>query len=309
MFVSDYNRIAVQFIDNFDYDKAPTVTIIIGKEGLGKTTLLDYFSQKIRNDITNSILIDSLKYASKYSFASYSGELSSFRKLFRTSKLFLLDNINLLKGKDRTISELFHTLDTILAQGGKTVITYGGDDFNLDFLGDRFASRLKSGFVIRLNEPTSKEIENFIEYYLSIIDQKKTQDFFSLPSERNMKKIVDFCDQLLVQPSKVENDLQKYMNKSIETKANIIVSLVSNYFAIEEKELLGMSKKPSHVCARNMIYILLNEIFDCSYRDISNNFKKDMSYIKNRSRKVKEENIELFETLCKKLYNQLNSNF
>lgn len=304
MFVSNYNRLACQFIETFNYQKAPAVTIIVGEEGLGKTTLLSHLLHKIKKDVKNPILIDAQKYASKYAFAAYSGELSSFRKFFRSSKLLLLDNINLFKGKTKTIEELFHTLDTVIAQGGKTVMTFRGDDLCLDFLGNRLASRLNSGLVIHLNQPTPQEIDSFIEYYLSLVDQSDRSELPLLSKERTMKQAIQLVDRLVKYSSLEKAASAELREGIIAENIKIVLPLVCEYYETEEKEVFGRSKRLKNVQARYMVYLLLHERFHYSYQEISLYFKKDLSGLRNRCGKMKESNSETFETLCQKLYNQ-----
>jgi chromosomal replication initiator protein len=292
-------------VETFDYTQAPAVTIIIGEEGLGKTTLLTQLQHKMKNHVPNLIFIDAQKYASKYSFAAYSRELSSFRKFFRSSKLFLFDNINLLKGKTKTIEELFHTLDTILAQEGKIVITYRGNDLCFDFLGERFASRLSSGLVIRLNQPTTQEINNFMEYYLSVINRPNLCEFH-LSNKKNMKQVIEFVDKSIQGYSEKETELKGLGANSFDDNINIVLPLVCEYYQAEEKEVFGRSKSIKNVNARYMVFLLLHELFEYSYKDIAQYFKKDLTGMRKRCWKMREEYPELFETLCQKLYNQLD---
>lgn len=305
MFISNYNCLASQFVETFNYAQAPAVTIIIGEEGLGKTTLLTKLQNRMNNSVHNLIFIDAQKFASKYSFAAYSRELSSFRKFFRSSKLFLLDNINLLRGKTKTIEELFHTLDTILAQGGKTVITYCGNDLCLEFLGERFASRLSSGLVIRLNQPTIQEINNFMKYYLSVLNQPNCCKFY-LSNKKNLKQVIEFVDNFVQDSYEKEVEFKELGSNSIEDKINIMLPLVCEYYQTEEKEVFGKSKSIKNVKARYMLFLLLHELYDYSYKDIAKNFKKDLVGMRKRCLKIKEVHSEQFERLCQKLYNQLD---
>lgn len=305
MFISNYNSLACQFINNFDFCKSPAVSIILGKEGLGKTTLLDYLAQKLRNENIDFISIDAQKFASKYSFASYSGDLSAFRKYFRTTKLLILDNIDLLKGKTKTIEELFHTLDTIFVQGGKAVISYNGNNLDLKYLGERFASRINTGLVIRLNEPTSQEINQFVNYYLKSINKDTNLQDPSLTSAGNFKIVINKINKSLAKTSDCNDDLLE-PEESLEKHVSIILNLVSHYFDIEKQEVLGSSKKNNCVRARYLMFTLLNEKFNHSYKQIADYFTKDLNSIKHRSSKIKDANSDQFETLCQKLYNQLN---
>lgn len=303
MFVSNYNRLACQFIETFEYQKAPAVTIIVGQEGLGKTTLLGHLLHKTKNKVKNPLLIDARKYAAKYAYAAYSGKLRSFRKFFRSSKFLLFDNINLLKGKTKTIEELFHTLDTVIALGGKTVLTFGGDELCLDFLGNRFASRLNSGLVIHLNQPTTQEINSFISYYISLLDHLKGSELALLSRERTMKQAIELVSKLTKCSSIEEVVSAECRERIITDNIKRVLPLVCEYYETEEKEVFGRSKRDKNVQARYMVFLLLHELFNYSYQEISHYFKKNISSLENRCEKMKDDNMEIFESLCQKSYN------
>ncbi len=293
MFVSDYNLIAFKFIDSFDYSQAPQVTIIVGEEGLGKTTLLNSLLLKCQDNVFPTVLIGAQKFTAKYCYAACNGGLSLFRKYFRSSKLLLLDNINLLKGKTKTIEELLYTFDTILAQGGKAVITYGGKELKLDFLGDRLASRLRSGLVIRLQNPTEEEINCFAKYYLDSINKSFIKPFARETKIKNMKQVINIIE--IKEPISL---------KTLEEIVSLVLPIVCDHFNVEEKKVLGPEKSNNIVKARYMVYLLLYEHYHYSYQEISAYFNRNASCLRDKSRKFKDNNTELFETLCQKMYNQ-----
>lgn len=303
MFISSYNQIAFQFVNNFNHDSAPNFTIIAGGEGLGKSVILDCLFQNVKQKIYNPVLIDACKYAAKYSYAAYNGELSSFRKHFRSSKLILIDNINRLQGKKKTIEELFHTLDAIISRGGKAVITYCGNDLSLDFLGSRFASRLRSGLVIRLKEPAKDELNSFLEYYLDSIQRRDLMELFIDSQHKNLAQIIDSVTSYLEKAAGIKRE--QALGERLSEKTDILMPIICEFYGVEATEVLGNTKKTNPVKARYMMYLLLHKLFHCSYNDIGMHFNKKPSGIQNGCRKLTEGDRESFETLCHKLYNQI----
>ncbi|NLM21364.1 MAG: AAA family ATPase [Peptococcaceae bacterium] len=294
MFVSSYNQVAFKFIDNFDFDQAPPLTIIAGEEGLGKTTLMRYLYNKCQKHISPLIFIDAQKFSSQYCFAACNGNLNNFRRKIRSAKLIILDNINVLKGKSKTIEELLYTLDTVLSQGGKIVLTYGGQDFNVHFLGERLASRLRSGLVLRLDTPTEKEINDFILYYL------QTNDLVGKNISRPGSKIKNMKQAVKI----ITWNGQDSRSLLTEEKVDKVLALVAAHLGVEIKRILGPDKSRSVVQARYMTFILLNELYNCSYSEIADYFNRNRSLLKTKCREIKESQKELFETLCQKMYNK-----
>lgn len=304
MFVSHYNQLVFKFIDTFDYSQAPAVTVIAGNEGLGKTVLLDYLRQKCQQSVKDILFIDAGKFSAKYAYAACNGDLSSFRKEVRTCKLLLLDNLDKLKGKTKTIEELFHTLDTILAQGGKTVITFGGSELGWDYLGERLASRLSSGLILRLQNPTEQEIKSFIAYYRAgqPEGQRAAGKAYQLAGHaKNIRQAIDFMN---MDACKIKQN--SYRLNNIKDQVDVLLPLACSYFGVEEKKVLAGSKTPQAVTARYMLFLLLFEIFQTSYQEISLYFQNNLANMRRKCLQIKETEREAFETLCQKLYNQLD---
>ena len=310
MFVSNYNRLAFKLLEKYDFATAPQIIIFFGLKGLGKTTLLKKILDKMKKTANKTILIDAEKFASRYAFAAQTGQLSDFRQGIRSCKLLLIDNIDSLKGKKRSIEELFHTYESILAQGGKVVITFGGDQPTYDFLGDRFGSRLKCGLGIPLLEPTDQEVEEFIDYYIqknSLGSLSIQANFSCLP--KNLHKIIEHIDFITQNPSDIKQDILKtsFVKRSVDYEVRLLLRHVSEYFEIEESKLIGNNRSSTVVKARYMLYLILHELYEYSYKDIAQYFQRDSSNIKRQSMIIKEKNYEEFESLCQNLYNQLTA--
>lgn len=310
MFISNYNRLACKLIESYNFITAPQIVILFGLKGLGKTILLKKIFDKMIKTDYKTLLIDAEKFATKYAFAAQTGQLRGFRQEMRSCNLLLIDNIDTLKGKKRSIEELFHTYEGILAKGGKVVISFCGDQLSYDFLGERFASRLKCGLGIPLSEPTDQEVEQFIYYYLkkkSHPDLDISAYFSSLP--KNLHKITEHIDSITHNLSGTEPEILKtsFVKRSIDYEVRLLINHVSKFFEVEESKILGNSRSTDVVKGRYMLYLILHELYEYTYKDIAQYFQKDASNMKRQSSIIKEKNKEEFERLCHKLYNQLTT--
>lgn len=303
MFVSNHNLLAYQFLESFDLHTSPPVSLLIGAEGCGKTFFSKNIFKKVENEAVNPIFIDALKFSTKYAFAASNGELSIFRKYFRSSKFLVIDNINLLQGKTKTIEELFHTIETVLTQGGKILISYRGNDLNLDYLGKRFASRLHSGFIIRIQQPTTQEIAHFKDYYLKNLAEINLLETVELSKAVNLREVIRVIDRVLKRASADEVEPKETTVIRLKKDFRKVLPVVAQYYVVDSEEVVGNSKKVNHVQARYMLYLIIHERYNYTYSEISYSVKKNVRDLERKCEKLKEENRDLFETLCQKLYN------
>jgi chromosomal replication initiator protein len=305
MFVSDFNSLAYKFADNYNYKTSPAIVVITGPKGTGKTALLKKIFAKTEKQINNIIYLDAGKFASKYAYAAQNGLLTAFRRSMRSSDLFLLDNINTLKGKIKTIEELFYTWENILVRGGKIIATYQGVKSAFDYLGPRFASRLKSGLIIPLNEPSTKEIDDFCRFYLGRKNKADVWDNMLIQrithGEKNLHKVIELLDIWIENPS----GYHEFHMRDISRMTEFFLSQICLELGVEEKKVLGKSKSKTAVQARYLTFLLLNEIGGYSYQEIARCFDKNLSNLINGCQKIRESEKEIFETLYHKLYNQL----
>lgn len=311
MFRSDYNLLGCKLLDSYDLITAPQIVVISSLNGLGKTTLLRRIAVKVKNTGRKTMLIDAEKFATKYAFAAQTGQLSPFRKNMRSNDLLLVDNINSLRGKKRSVEELFHTFESIFAKGGKVVITYRGNQPSYDFLGEKFASRLRCGLVITLKEPANEEIMKYIEYYLQ---KHYPETDLELKGEftikaKNLHLITENIERILGKSTYHEKESipVSYIKKSMEYEVKLLSKLIGEYFELEESKILGNSRNSTVVKGRYLLYLILHELYEYSYKDIAQYFQKDSSNMKRQSIIIKEKYQESFERLCQKLYNQVTA--
>ncbi|MGI5902026.1 MAG: DnaA ATPase domain-containing protein [Desulfitobacteriia bacterium] len=224
--------LALLFIETFEFPQAPPITILVGEKGFGKTKLLNTLYKKCKADIP-TILVEARKYCSKYCYLATNGDPSPFRKQFRSSKLFLFDNLDLLKGKKKTIEELHHTIDAILAQGGKIVITYGGRELDLSFLGERMASKLRSGLIIYLKKPPNRQ-----EIFL---DTNKIESVLD-----SLLEIV--CEELQVERKRV---LGPYKSRPVVIARYMLYLLLHEYYGYSYKQIANFFGKSLHGVREN----------------------------------------------------------
>jgi chromosomal replication initiator protein len=81
------------------------------------------------------------------------GGLPSFRQKCRGSQLFLLDDLQFFAGKQRTLEELLHTIDTLIADGRQLVLASDRNLAELRELGPELTSRLSGGLVCEIEPP------------------------------------------------------------------------------------------------------------------------------------------------------------
>jgi chromosomal replication initiator protein len=81
------------------------------------------------------------------------GGLPSFRQKCRGARLLAIDDVQFFAGKQRTIEELQHTVDALLAEGRQLVLGSDRSLAELRPLGPELTSRLAGGLVCDIQPP------------------------------------------------------------------------------------------------------------------------------------------------------------
>ncbi|HEX9611351.1 MAG TPA: DnaA/Hda family protein [Gemmatimonadales bacterium] len=128
--------------------------VIVGRSGLGKTHLLHALGGELTQRrgavvacLSTQAFIDEL-------IAALDGDrIDWWRSRYRRATALLLDDVQLLSGKERTQEELFNLFNVLLDKDRQLVFTAPGPPATLPGLEERIASRLDGGLVVELREP------------------------------------------------------------------------------------------------------------------------------------------------------------
>ena len=134
-------------------DATPENVIKIGRSGLGKTHLLHGLGGELARRrgavvacLSSQAFIDEL-------IAALDGDrMDWWRSRYRRATALLLDDVQLLSGKERSQEELFNLFNLLLDKDRQLVFTASGLPATLG-LEERIVSRLDGGLVVELREP------------------------------------------------------------------------------------------------------------------------------------------------------------
>ncbi len=306
-FISEFNIRAWRFINNFQLEKAPDVTLIYGPRGVGKSAFLHYLYQQ-REQEQGIIITDALAFARQYAYSAQENKLNLFRQRYRSTQLLLMDDLQFLAGKVKTIEELQYTYEYIIENRGKMVITIETDILGLDFLGERLASRFLSGVVIPIDPPQAHELERFLDDYVHNKRLVIEKIVLSMISERTdnladalimIRKFVQFAefhqDALSLTCFETYWKHEESQNQELVVPLNIIRN-VGQIMGISVEELLSSSRKLKVNEAREMAIYIIRTFCHSSFPTIGRYFNRNhntiiMSYKKMQEKLLKDQEL------------------
>ncbi|MCO5386755.1 DnaA/Hda family protein [Desulfosporosinus sp.] len=306
-FISEFNFRACRMVKNFQLEKAPDVSLIYGPRGVGKSALLHHLYRQGESE-NGRLITDALAFARQYAYAAQEKKLNQFRERYRSARLLLIDDLQCLAGKVKTIEELHYTYEYIIENGGKLVIALEADRLALDFLGDRLASRFLSGVAILVDRPQEIELKRFLEDYIRekrlFLDESVLSAIAGRTSNLSdalttMGEFIQFAE--LQQDELSLTCFQAYWDNKESVKHNLadptnIIQKVGQTMGVSVQELLSSSRKPKVNEAREMAIYLIRTLCHISYPTIGSYFNRNhntviMSYKKMQEKLINDEEL------------------
>src|SRR5699024_4845888 len=158
--------------------KAYNPLFIYGDSGLGKTHLLHaigHYAQRLYNGIRVRY-VNSEEFTNDFINSIRDDEGASFKHLYRNVDILLLDDIQFLADKERTVEEFFHTFNTLYNNNKQVVITSDEPPKQLSGFEERLRSRFEWGLITDIQPPD-------LETRIAILRKKANAENFSCPDD------------------------------------------------------------------------------------------------------------------------------
>jgi chromosomal replication initiator protein len=140
---------------------------LYGGVGLGKTHLMHAVAWQIRRTRPDKrvVYLSAEKFMYQFIKALREHDTMSFKELFRSVDVLMVDDVQFISGKDSTQEEFFHTFNTLVDRGRQIIISADRSPSDLAGMEERIRSRLGWGLVADIH-PTTYELR------LGILQQK-----------------------------------------------------------------------------------------------------------------------------------------
>ena len=142
--------------------------VIVGRSGLGKTHLLNAIGLELAKK-KNAVVacLSTQAFVDELIAAIDGNRVDWWRARYRRATALLLDDIQLLAGKERTQEELFNLFNQLLDSDRQLVFTAPAHPNRLEGLEERIVSRLEGGLVAEIAEPDKELRRGVLERLLT----------------------------------------------------------------------------------------------------------------------------------------------
>ena len=285
--------------------KAYNPLFIYGDSGLGKTHLLHaigHYARRLYSGIRVRY-VNSEEFTNDFINSIRDDEGTSFKTTYRNVDVLLIDDIQFLAGKDRTLEEFFHTFNALHNNNKQVVITSDQPPKLLAGFEDRMKSRFEWGLLTDIQPPE-------LETRIAILRKKALSEGLSAPDDAleyiaskissNIRELegalirVTACASLNRQP--VDVALAEMVLKDLitddgaqEITSGQILTQTADYFKLSMEELCSKSRTRTLVTARQIAMYLCRELTDMSLPKIGQELGgRDHTTVIHADRKIRE---------------------
>ena len=239
---------------------------IYGASGLGKTHLMQSIGHyivfnnpklKVRyiktEDFTNE-LINNIRRG-----GDINDRMGKFRQRYRNVDVLLLDDIQFIESKERTMEEIFHTFDSLHNNSKQIVITSDRPPKDIPTLPERLRTRFEWGSMVDITPP---DFETRVAILANLADEigmaipSEVLDFVAQNYSKNIRELEGAFTKVSAYASIQNLDLtlemaKKVLNCDAQSKQidiEHIAKIVCKHFDITDQELksTARSQKISH---------------------------------------------------------------
>ena len=280
---------------------------IYGASGLGKTHLMQaighytiFKNPKLKVKYTNTEDY-TRDFISNSRMDKHNIEnMAKFNKKYTNIDIILIDDIQFIESKDKTMVQMQHTFDSLYQKGKQIVITSDRLPKEIPTLTKALCSRFEMGLMVELTSPdavTRFEIIKKLAEDNDLKYEKEALKYISKHFTNNVRELEGafnkVCAYAEINEQPLTLKLAKEVLKCPEDKSDIdfekIAKVTAEYYNVSAEDLKSGARSQKISNARHMAVYLTREITQKSFVSIAEFYKKKHPTIVFAYEKIKKE--------------------
>ncbi len=260
---------------------------IYGGVGIGKTHLMHAIGSALLNNFAgmNIVYTSSERFMNEMITSIKLDRMPQFHRHYRSADVLLVDDIQIIAGKERTQEEFFHTFNELYDHRKQIVISSDSAPNHLPGLVERLRSRFEWGLMVDVQPPD-------LETKMAILDKRAESEGVLLPQDvrifiatktkSNVRELEGALTRLIAvssltgQPISMAMAQQtlKHLNTGSDRKISIesIVRAVAERFSLQPAQIKMKSNTRQIAYPRQVAMYLVKELTHASLPEIGRAF-------------------------------------
>ncbi len=262
---------------------------IYGGVGLGKTHLLNSIGLELQSS-KEVMFISAERFMYHFIKSIKKNDMVNFKDFFRKSSVFIIDDIQFIRGKESLQEEFFHTFNSLLEKGSQIIISADRPPMKLDRVQERIKSRLSGGLIIDIDVPDLELKKNIIANRINHIQNQfkehiniteEVVNFIASEAKTNIRELIGVLNRVIAFSRLHKRILNindcKNILKDVFSQAKIVTvdkiqNTVSNYFNISLTDMLSQRRSRPLARPRQIAMFLAKKLTTRSLPEIGRRF-------------------------------------
>ncbi len=262
---------------------------IYGGVGLGKTHLINAIGLKLK-DSSNVMFISAERFMYQFIKSIKKNEMDTFKDFFRKANVFIIDDIQFIRGKEGLQEEFFHTFNSLFDKSAQIIISSDRPPNRLDRVQDRIKSRLSGGLVVDIGVPDYDlkqkilkkkitEFQNSFHEYPNL--NEEIIDYIAKEENLNIRELIGIFNRVVAFSKMSKKPLSvndcKIILKDVHNNNKVISidkiqNVTSNFFSINLQEMLSQRRSRPLARPRQIAMYLAKKLTTRSLPEIGRKF-------------------------------------
>ena len=262
---------------------------IYGGVGLGKTHLLNAIGLSLQND-NNVMFISAERFMYHFIKSIKKNDMVNFKDFFRKSSVFIIDDIQFIRGKESLQEEFFHTFNSLIEKNSQIIISSDRSPMKLDRVQERIKSRLSGGLIVDIDAPDLDlkikiiktkliSMQNQFKENINISDEVIT--FIANECKTNIRELIGILNRLIAFSRIHKKTLTiidcKKILKDVFNQVKLVTvdkiqNTVSSFFNIPLSEMLSQRRSRPLARPRQIAMYLAKKLTTRSLPEIGRRF-------------------------------------
>lgn len=260
---------------------------LYGGVGMGKTHLMHAIGRSLLDSFTGMRIVytSSERFMNEMIACIKTDRMATFHQHYRMADVLLIDDIQILAGKERTQEEFFHTFNELYDHQKQIVISSDSPPKNIPGLVERLRSRFEWGLIVDMQPPD-------LETKMAILDKKAEAEGVDLPQDvriliatrtkSNVRELEGALIKLIAYSSVTDTPITlamaqqalKYLVHNHERKVSLesIIRLVAERYQLQPNQLKQKTNAHQISFPRQIAMYLIKELTRASLPEIGRVF-------------------------------------
>ena len=280
-----------------------------GGVGLGKTHLMHAIAWEIKKRDPNAriLYLSAEQFMYRFVQALRFKDTISFKEMFRSVDVLMVDDVQFIAGKSSTQEEFFHTFNAFIDQNKQLIISGDRSPIDMEHLEDRIKSRLQWGLVVDVH-PTDYELrlgilqskqETQSRYNSTVEISPGVLEFMAHRISSNVRVLEGALTRLYAFGSLVGRPITLEMAqeslsdilRATDRKVTIdeIIRKVTDHYGVNLTDMLSARRSRSIARPRQVAMYLSKKLTSKSLPEIGRRFgKRDHTTVIHAVKKIEE---------------------